>query len=164
MKRGGWHMRTLGESILDEFGKLGPSAAMAEIVAAWPGAVGEAIAENAWPARLTRDGTLVVNASSSVWAFELTQLSADIRARLGEALGDTVPKALSFVPGRLPERGTAEPVGTERAAPPEPSQAEREEGARLAEGIEDDALRAVVARAAAASLARAQTRPDDRSL
>jgi hypothetical protein len=164
VKRGGWHMRTLGESILDEFGKLGPSAAMVEIVAVWPDAVGEAIAENAWPARLTRDGTLVVHASSSVWAFELTQLAGDIRARLGEALGDSVPKALSFVPGRLPERGTAEPAGAGQAPPPEVSDAQRAEGERLASGIGDEELRAVVARAAAASLARGSSRPDDRSL
>jgi hypothetical protein len=164
VKRGGWQLRTLGESILEEFGRLGPSAAMAEIVAVWPAAVGEAIAENAWPARLTRDGALVVHASSSVWAFELTQLQADIRARLGEALGDAVPKALTFVPGRLPERGTAEPAGAEKAPPTEVSDADRAEAERLVSGIEDDELRAVVARAAAASLARHLSRPDDRSL
>ena len=164
MSRGSWHLRTLGESILDEFGKLGSSAAMVEIVAAWPAAVGEAIAENAWPARLTRDGTLVVHASSSVWAFELTHLQADIRARLGEALGDSVPKALSFVPGRLPERGTAEPAWAGELRPPKASEADRAEAERLTEGIEDEELRAVVSRAAAASLARRSSRPDDRSL
>ena len=155
-----WHPKTLGESILEEFGRLGPSAAMADIVAAWPAAVGEAIAENAWPARLTRDGTLVVHASSSVWAFELTHLAAEIRERLG----DVAPKALSFVPGRLPERGSATPAGTPDTRPPEASEADREEADRLTEGIEDDELRTLVARAAAASLARSQSRPDDRSL
>jgi hypothetical protein len=164
MKRGGWQLRTLGETILEEFGRLGPSAAMGEIVAAWPGAVGEAIAENAWPARLTRDGSLVVHASSSVWAFELTQLEATVRGHLVEALGDVAPKALTFVPGRLPERGTAEAAGAERAPPPEVSEAERAEGERLASGIENEELRSLVARAAAASLARGSSRPDDRSL
>ena len=34
---------------------------------AWPEAVGDEIARNAWPARIQRDGTLVVHVRDAVW-------------------------------------------------------------------------------------------------
>ena len=76
---------------------------MAAIVAAWPGAVGDAVARNAWPATLARDGTLHVSTSSSAWAFELTQLRGEVLPRLQEGVaGEAVVSALRFAPGRLP--------------------------------------------------------------
>ena len=54
---------------------------MGETVAAWPSAVGEEIARNAWPARFARDGTLIVNTRDSVWAFEFdATCSGNLRA------------------------------------------------------------------------------------
>ncbi|MDE3025581.1 MAG: DUF721 domain-containing protein, partial [Acidobacteriota bacterium] len=60
-----------------ELGRFGPQGAIGETVAAWPAAVGPEIARNAWPARFQRDGTLVVHARDSVWAFEVTQRAGE---------------------------------------------------------------------------------------
>jgi len=114
----------------------------------WPSALGEQIARNAWPSRVARDGTLHVNTSSSAWAFELGQLEAEIRARLG---GHAPPK-LRFAPGPLPEPPTV-PADGSRANRSEPTPEDRFEAAELARPIDDEKLRNLVARAAAASLA-----------
>jgi hypothetical protein len=146
-------MERIGDDVARELGRFGPSAGMADLVAAWPAAVGEAIARNAWPARLARDGTLHVATSSSSWAFELAQLAPSLLTSLRDALGEAAPAALRFGPGKLPE---PVPPASERAPRPavEPALEERELAAALASGIEDEALRDLVARAAAASLAR----------
>jgi predicted nucleic acid-binding Zn ribbon protein len=148
-----WHPRRIGDEVKSELARFGPAGAMGEVVAAWPAAVGEAIAANAWPARCARDGTLHVATASSVWAFELTQLEATIRARLSEHLSDGAPPRLRFAVGRLPEPRTAE-VEIAKRTVPEVSAEMREAAARIAAGIEDEELRELVARAAAASLAR----------
>src|SRR5439155_16812388 len=82
-----------------ELARFGPAAGMAPVVEAWPAAVGDVIARNAWPARLARDGTLHVNTSDSIWAFELKSRAEEIRARLGEH----APARLAFAPGPVPE-------------------------------------------------------------
>jgi hypothetical protein len=148
----------IGGEVGRELKRFGPVGAMAEIVKAWPEAVGESIARNAWPARMSRDGTLHVAANSSAWAFELGLLEADIRGRLEKALGADAPTRLRFAPGPLPEparEGPAEGV----QPPPQPTAEEQREAERLAAPIEDENLRKVVAKAAAASLARAAGRP-----
>jgi predicted nucleic acid-binding Zn ribbon protein len=126
---------------------------LAEIVRAWPQAVGDAISRNAWPQRLTRDDTLHVATSSSAWAFELAQLAPDVLDRLRAAVFDSAPASLRFAPGRVPAAGPADDspgrVDTERPTP-----ADRREGAAIAASINDLELREIVARAAAASLAR----------
>jgi hypothetical protein len=134
---------------------------MADVVAAWPDAVGAAIARNAWPARLSREGVLHVNASSSAWAFELGQLAQDLVGRLREELGESAPKALRFSPGPLPE-AVSDRAPSERSDPArEPSPEERELASALTVGIADEELRGLVARAAAASLSRQR---NDRSV
>jgi hypothetical protein len=148
----------IGDEVRRELGRFGPAGAMAEIVEAWPGAVGDSIARNAWPARVNRDGTLHVATSSSAWAFELGLLEADIRARLANALGPDAPPRLRFAPGRLPEP-PSEPPSASRSRAPQPSPEDRREAARLTASIEDENLRKVVAKAAASSLARAAVRP-----
>ena len=153
-----WLPERIGEVVRGELARFGPAGAMGDIVAAWPAAVGDGIAANAWPARIARDGTLHVNTSSSAWAFELTQLREKLAERLAEALGPTAPTTFRFAPGPRPE-AVAEPVkeGTQTVlkVPPELE----EEGRRMAAGIEDDSLREAVAAAAAASLvARAANR------
>ncbi len=158
-----WHPEPIGDTLRRELGRFGPAGAIADVVAAWPDAVGRAIAENAWPARIGRDGTLTVTAGSSVWAFELTRLEATIRARLADALPGAAPPRLRFVAGRLPEPG-AESV----PAPPQPARAPgahaRRAGEEIAAPIEDEELRALVARAAAASLERRLGPATDRDL
>ena len=54
---------------------------LTQICAAWRTVAGARISE-AWPARLTRDRTLVINATSAVWAQELTMLGDELLAGL----------------------------------------------------------------------------------
>src|SRR5918998_142820 len=110
---------------------------MGEIVTAWPDAVGPSIARNAWPARVSRDGTLHVATSSSAWAFELGLLEADIRERVAAAVGDDAPARLRFAPGPLPE--PAREVPSERARPrPQPTAQHVQAGEELAATVEDE--------------------------
>ena len=150
----------IGDAVKRELGRFGRGGAIAEIVEVWPQAVGESIARNAWPARIARDGTLHVATSSSTWAFELGLLESDIRGRLAAALGKSAPESLRFAPGRLPE-APREAAEKGPIAPVEPRAAELLEAERMAATIEDQNLRKVVARAAAASLARAAGPPPD---
>ena len=151
-------MERIGDDVSRELRRFGPAAGIADIVAIWPAAVGEAIARNAWPARLSRDGTLHVATSSSAWAFELAQLAPTLLDRLREEAPQVAPTALRFAPGRLPEP-TATASEARASAAVEPTAEDRELASALVAGIEDEALRDLVARAAAASLAR---RPSDR--
>ena len=74
-------------------------------------------------------------------------------SRLRESLAEECPSELRFAPGPIPSRGrNTDPAGSAvvpRAGPGELAQAQQ-----LAAPIEDEELRALVARAAAASLAR----------
>ena len=143
----------IGDDVQRELARFGPAEGMSEIVRAWPDAVGDQIARNAWPARLSRDRTLHVATSSSAWAFELAQLEPRLLERLREGLVDRAPAALRFAPGKLPEH--SEEVENRPRRGREPTAEERELAAALAAGIEDEDLRKVVAKAALASLARA---------
>ena len=145
-------MDRLADGVRSELARFGPQAEIGRVAEAWPEAVGEQIARNAWPARITRDGTLHVHTSSSTWAFELEQLGADIRRRLGSL----APAKVRFAPGPLPHPETAPPGAAQREMP-RPSAEDHEVGAALAAGIADEKLRKLVARAAAASLARARS-------
>ena len=107
-------MERLGESVDDAMSRLGQSGGLTAIVREWPAVVGEAVASHAWPARVSRDGTLHVNTSSSVWAFELTALASEIADRLRVAVGDTAPGALRFAAGPVPR---AFPTGESEARP-----------------------------------------------
>jgi hypothetical protein len=156
-------LEPIGADVKRELGRFGPAAGMAEVVAAWPGAVGEQIALNAWPARISRDGTLHVATSSSAWAFELTQLEVEIRRRLGDAVGAAAPERVRFAVGHIPETGS-DAVPKEKRTVPKVSEALSAEGERIAASIEDPALREVVARAAAASLATSLAPADRRSV
>jgi hypothetical protein len=155
-----WYLRTIGESVLGELGRFGPAGAIGDVVAAWPEAVGEAIAQDAWPARIGRDGTLHVATSSSVWAHELTHLEETILERLREAVGESAPTRLRFAAGRVPGPAGEAPAEVAHEPLPPPSEEAKRVGEDVASAIEDEELRALVARAAARSLSR----PDDRSL
>jgi hypothetical protein len=147
-------LEPIGANVSRQLGRFGPQANLGRIVAAWPGAVGAQIAANAWPARVARDGTLHVSAASSAWAFELTQLEAQVSERLAAALGEDAPARIRFAVGPLPEPGP-ETVEEVRRTGPEVRAEHRAEGVELARGIADPRLRELVARAAAASLAAA---------
>jgi Dna[CI] antecedent, DciA len=148
-------MDRVGHDVERELRRFGPASGMAPIVGAWPDAVGPQIARNAWPARLARDGTLHVHAKDSIWAFELTSRSAEIRSRLG----DLAPPRLMFAPGPLPEHSPEE-VEAPSGGPLEPSPEHLAKADSLVRGIRDEDLRKVVAKAVALSLAKAD---NDRS-
>jgi len=144
-------MQRIGDDVAHQLDRFGPLSLLAPLVQAWPDAVGPEIARNAWPARFGRDGTLRVHTSSAAWAFELTHLESRIRASLGEH----APPRLRFVQGPLPSA----PADPERAsgARPHPTGEHLEQAAGLVARIDDENLRKVVAKAAALSLARAES-------
>jgi hypothetical protein len=143
-------MDRVGDAVARELGRFGPATGMAPLVDAWRSAVGPEIARNAWPARLARDGTLHVHTQDSIWAFELTSRAAEI----GERLGECAPRRLSFAPGPLPEPDS-DPVEDATKKPRRPTAEHVAKAESLTRGIRDGDLRKVVAKAAAASLARA---------
>ena len=149
-------MERIGDAVRSELGRFGTAAPMADLVDRWPRVVGDTIAANAWPARLSRDGVLHVNTSSSAWAFELGHLESELRARLG----DHAPARFRFAPGPLPELG---PQASERPqeTPLEPTAEQAEQARGWAAAIESEELRKTVEKAARRSLARAAT---DRSV
>ena len=149
----------LGDDVKRELDRFGPAGAIADVVAVWPEAVGGAIARNAWPARIARDGTLHVSTSSSAWAFELGLLEAQLLERLAEALGAAGPQKLRFAPGPLPEAGAA--ADEAQRAAPEVTEQHLQAGEEVAAPIEDGNLRKLVAKAAAFSLAKPR---NDRSV
>jgi hypothetical protein len=115
---------------------------MPELLEQWPGAVGDAIARNAWPARIAKDGTVHVNTADSIWAFELGQRAREIAERLG------VPR-LRFAPGPLPQADD-DPA----PAPLEPTPEEEERARSLPGAVGDENLRESVQKAVRLSLAR----------
>jgi hypothetical protein len=105
--------------------------------------VGPAVARNAWPARIARDGTLHVATSDAIWAFELGHRGAEIAARAGVS-------RVRFAPGPLPRADEERPT----RGLPEPTEAQREEAAALAAAIGDEGLRENVQKAVLLSLVR----------
>jgi hypothetical protein len=144
-------MERIGEGVERQLARFDGRGAMPRIVAAWPGVVGDEVARHAWPARVARDGTLHVNTSSSVWAFELGQLAPSIVERLRAELDDAAPTALRFAQGHLPEPAPASTGATPWVVPEAPEAAVRE-AAALAAGIADEELRKRVERAASLGL------------
>lgn len=114
----------------------------------WRDAVGARIADRAQPISLV-DGVLLLRVASSVWSHELSMLSEELCTRL-RARGIAVTR-LRFRVGEAPlAQRTVEPrisrsVPAVRALP--------QELARSLGGVEDEALRSAIARAAAANLA-----------
>lgn len=137
-------MERLSSEVRTELSRFGPQAGLGEVLALWPSAVGEAIARNAWPARIARDGTVHINTSDSVWAFELGHQAPEIAARLGV-------EKLRFAPGPLPEH--ADEAAAAEVARPTPAQ--EAQAAAIASSIEDETLRRSVQKAVSFSLASA---------
>src|SRR3979490_818712 len=120
---------------------------MGDVLDAWEAAGGPEIAQNAWPARFQRDGTLIVHTRDAVWGFELGQRAGEISERL------PAKPALKFVPGPLPELGAEPTKATPQGSPPATVE-QQEQADKWAAEIEDEELRSIVAKAAALSLAR----------
>jgi hypothetical protein len=140
----------LGDQVRAELRRVGAESGAGGVVSAWPAAVGEEIARNAWPARTQPDGTLVVHVRDSIWGFELTQQASEISSRLPGR-----PR-LRFVPGLLPAAAPDTPPAARAQATPE----QEREAAALAAGIEDPNLRESVVKVIKAALVRTS---DDRS-
>ena len=130
------------------------AGALADVTRLWPEIVGDAIARASWPQRISRDGTLQVAAASSTWAFELGLLGDQILAKLAAEIGTGAPTAIRFAPGPVP--APPAPLPSEAAAEPlEIDDETRLLADELTAGMSDAELRETIARAAAASLARA---------
>jgi len=144
-------MERLGRGVERELSRTGSGEALAlsHVTAAWPRVVGDAVARQAWPLRVGRDGTLHVATTSATWAFELDRLAPEIHSRLATALGDETPSALRFRVGPVPEpaASTLEPAA-------EASEEASVEADSAAAAIDDPDLRELVSRAARASLSR----------
>jgi predicted nucleic acid-binding Zn ribbon protein len=130
------------------------AGSLAEVTSAWPALVGDAIARAAWPTRIGRDGTLLVATASATWAFELGLLGEEILGKLAAAVGEGAPTAIRFSAGPIPAPA-APLVATRKPVAPEIDAETRLLAAELTAVMVDEELRATIARAAAASLARA---------
>ena len=72
-----------------------PETALARVQVAWPSVVGPVIAAEASPSE-ERDGAVLVDCASAVWAQELELLGPDLRERLNAALGTPLVRRLRF--------------------------------------------------------------------
>ena len=130
---------------------------LAALTAAWPAAVGEAVARQAWPLRLGRDGTLHVAIASSTWAHELDLLEDEILDGLRARLAEPRRRPCGLRSARSPSRRRPSRCrNRERPADQVPPEIESEAASAAAE-IDDPELRELVARAARASLVRARS-------
>jgi hypothetical protein len=153
-------MERIGAAVERELSRSGNRDAipLTALTAAWPTIVGDAIARQAWPLRVARDGTLHVATVSATWANELTLLADEILARLRVQLGPEAPQKLRYAVGPVPEHEAPSQAPRDAVAPPVevPPEIAAEASAAVA-AIEDSELRELVARAARASLLRARS-------
>ena len=154
-------MERIGREVERELARGGSRDAipLAALTAAWPDVVGDAIARQAWPLRIARDGTLQVATSSATWANELGFLADEIVERLQARLGPDAPSRLRCAVGPVPESAADEPEPFVETPPEVPA----EIGAQAdsaASAIDDPELRELVARAARASLLKARSGRD----
>ena len=78
--------RPLAAALASVVDDLAPATTLARVQRAWTGVVGETVAREAEPVS-ERAGVVTIECRSSVWAQEIELLSADLVARLNEALG-----------------------------------------------------------------------------
>lgn len=137
------------EAILERAGENRFARSRPPIAAAvWREAVGARVADRARPVTLD-DGVLLLRVPSSVWAHELSLLADEVCARLRSRGVDA--RQLRFRVGQVPavdrppERRVARTVPSVFVVPAEV--------ARALDAVDDDTLRASIAKAAAANLA-----------
>jgi hypothetical protein len=154
-------MERIGREVQRELARGGSRDAipLAALTAVWPEVVGDAIARQAWPLRIARDGTLHVATSSATWANELGFLADEIVERLHGRLGPDAPARLRCAVGPVPESAADEPEPTPERPPEVPAEI-GEEADSVASAIDDPELRELVARAARASLLKARSGRD----
>jgi predicted nucleic acid-binding Zn ribbon protein len=87
--------RRLGEALSKVAAdlRLDDPGDVAAVMAAWPDAVGEAIAAHVRPRRL-HDGELLVEVDAPVWATQLRYLEEDVLRRLGRKVRPGVVKSI----------------------------------------------------------------------
>ena len=131
------------------------AGALADVVRVWPEAVGDAIARAAWPKRIARDGHPARRRDLRDVGLRAGLLADEILAKLAAAVGEGAPSAIRFSPGPVPAP-PAPLAGPERAGDrPRSTPRRRLLADELTAAMTDEELRATIARAAAASLARA---------
>ena len=140
----------------DLLGAMLPPSSGAEsllpILRAWPDAVGAPVAREAWPARMTQDGTLVVHVTSSLWASELQMLEGCCgRSSRRRWPGPAPP--LRFRVGPVPHPAA-------QAVVPPPPRAAVEAAERLAAQVADGPLRTAIQAALERALVRSGDLPD----
>ena len=88
-------VRRLGEALSELAADLRLDAPddVAAVMAAWPGAVGEAVAAHVRPRRL-HDGELLVEVDAPVWATQLRYLEEEVLRRLGRKVRPGVVKSI----------------------------------------------------------------------
>jgi hypothetical protein len=128
---------------------------LAALRAAWPTAAGPVAARQSTPLRRSRAGVVTIGCASAAWAQELAARSDVLLPRLARAVPGVSVVVLRFAVAdhALPPEPTPAP-----SAPPRPTAAEREAARRVGAGVERSDLRALIERAAAASLARERTK------
>lgn len=130
-------------------GDLGPVRRVADV---WPEVVGEGLARVAQPARIARDGTLIVHAADASWVHALTLEERTIVRRLDERLAGDGPPAMKVEIGPI----SVPPAAVEHP-PIEIQPAAQARADELTEGTADPRLRAALNRAIATSLSRPKT-------
>ena len=87
--------RRLGEALSEVAAdlRLDDPGDVAAVMAAWPAAVGEAVAAHVKPRRL-QDGVLLVEVDAPVWATQLRYLEEDVIVRLGRKVRPGVVKSI----------------------------------------------------------------------
>ncbi len=130
-------------------GDLGPVRRIADV---WTEVVGEGLARVAQPARVTRDGTLIVHAADASWVHALTLEERTILRKLDARMAGDGPTGLKVEIGPIsvaPQPVEHPPIEILPAA-----QARADE---LTETVADPALRASLNRAIALTLSRPKT-------
>ncbi|MEW6581385.1 MAG: DUF721 domain-containing protein [Actinomycetota bacterium] len=124
--------------------------ALDAVRAAWPAAVGDAVAARAQPVRRSRAGVVTVACADAVWAQELASRGEDIADQIRAAAPDADLAGLRFVADEHALRAPGAPP----PAPPAPPPLRPDEiaaAAHLVDGVQDPRLRELLARIAAAS-------------
>lgn len=87
--------KSLGKAISDLRSELSPATPVVAVQAVWNEVVGEKIAA-ATEVIEEREGTVLIECKSAVWAQELELMAPGIIARLDQAMGGSGPEKLRF--------------------------------------------------------------------
>jgi hypothetical protein len=127
-------------------GNLGPVRRVADV---WSQAVGPALTRVSQPARLMRDGTLIIHAADASWVHALTLERRTLLRKLADLLGADAPTELRV------EIGVVTPPPATVDIPPVVVQPAAQARADvLTADVKDEALRASLNHALAVALSR----------